>query len=203
MKKKCLNSARYSIPSTRLEQTAAASPMAQHPELPPPCPDRQNTRTQRRSRHCSRLRPERPPGKRGGEQRQATKRRQEHHQCRGHPHCHQNYKKKGVYPVTSFLLDTFHGIMKLLQWPNVPLCPIYSLYYRSACCTKFAQQLEASHANGSTKTTSVWTWEAEAPAAPAAPAIHVVKSHSAIWAVGPAPLEPPTAWPVPMYLLLK
>ena len=197
MKKKCLNSASYSIPSTRLEQTAAASPMAQHPELPPPCPDRQNTRTQRRSRHCSRLRPESPPGKRGGEQRQATKRRQPP-PVPPPPHCHhQNYKKKGVYPVRSFLLDPFHGIMKLLQWPNVP----FTVYYmRSACCTKFAQQLEASHANGSTKTTSVWTWEAEAPAAPA---IHVVKSHSAIWAVGPAPLEPPTAWPVPMYLLLK
>ena len=153
MKKKCLNSARYSIPSTRLEHTAAASPMAQHPELPPPCPDRQNTRTQRRSRHCSRLRPESPPGKRGGEQRQATKRRQPPPVPPPPPLPPPELQEERGVPSHIFSLGPISWLMKLLQWPNVP----FTVYLRSACCTKFAQQLEASHANGSTKTTSVWT----------------------------------------------
>ena len=140
--------------------------MAQHPEPPPPCPDSQNTRTLRRSRHlrhCSPPRLESPPGKQGGDNSDKTTTTTR----AAAPTDTTRTTRKECTQEHPLSWIQFH--MKIQQWlnpnPNVPM----------SACRKFAQQLEASHAKGSTETTSCFNGtEAEAVA------IHFAKSHGAM-----------------------
>ena len=130
-----------------------------------------------------------------------------HHQCRRRPHCHhQNYKKKGVYPVypvTSFLLDPFHGIMKLLQWPNVPFTSIYSLdeerLLHKVCATTrgfTCQRIYEDHLSmdGVGQAVQLFFNDSTAPERPKLQPSTLSKAIApcGLWARGPC-LEPPTA----------